>query len=102
MLTCTNLQSAIWHTSMAMLEPLPQPAVWPQVEDVEDDEADLYEDLPARSPATTAPAVSGRDLARLRKAAAKAVAADAGQGDSDDSSHEDVGQEEGESLGIPA
>ena len=69
---------------------------------MEDDEADLYEDLPAKGPSTTAPAVSGRDLARLRKAAAKAAAADAGQGDSGDTSDEDAGQEEGGGLGIPA
>ena len=57
---------------------------------MEDDEADLYEDLPARSPATATPVVSGRDLERLRKAAAEAAAADAGPGESGDSSDEDV------------
>lgn len=67
---------------------------------MEDDEADLYEDLPAQGPATTAPVVAGRHLAQLRQAAARAAAADAGQGDGGDSSDEDVGQEEGESLGI--
>ena len=89
---------------MAAGQHLPQPAVWLQEGDDEDEEADLYEDLPAKGPATTAPAVSGRDLARLRKAAAKAAAADAdaGQADSGDSSDEDADQEEGESLGIPA
>ena len=87
---------------MAAVQRLPQPAVWPQKGDVEDDEAELYEDLPARGPATTAPAVSDRDLARLRSAAARAVAAGAGQGGSENSSDEDVGHEEGESPGDAA